>query len=78
MVNRSRDQSTESPRRRIWALIVPPDCSFHRHTRSRKASRERSVRLMPCALSCRSTSICVAMPAWSVPGCHSTARPSMR
>ena len=29
MVKRSRDQSTESPRRRICAAMVPPDCAFH-------------------------------------------------
>ena len=67
-VKRSRDQSTDSPSRRICALMVPPDCAFHCQTRSRKASRVRSVRRTPCAFSCRSTTICVAMPAWSVPG----------
>jgi hypothetical protein len=30
------------------------------------------------AASWRSTTIWVAMPAWSVPGCHSTSRPRMR
>ena len=30
------------------------------------------------SISWRSTTICVAMPAWSVPGCHSTSRPRMR
>ena len=31
------------------------------------------------SINCRSTTICVAMPAWSVPGCHSTsARASAR
>ena len=28
------------------------------------------------SISCRSTTICVAMPAWSVPGCHSTSLPA--
>ena len=31
-------------------VMVPPDCSFHSQTRSRKASRLRSVRLMPCGV----------------------------
>ena len=30
------------------------------------------------SISWRSTTICVAMPAWSVPGCQSTSRPCMR
>ena len=39
-----------------------------------KARRSGSCRSM----SMRSTTICVAMPAWSTPGCHSTSRPFMR
>ena len=30
------------------------------------------------AASWRSTTICVAMPAWSVPGCHKVSRPRIR
>ena len=37
-----------------------------------------SRRSLPSAASRRSTTICVAMPAWSVPGCHSASRPCMR
>ena len=33
---------------------------------------------MPSLASWRSTIICVAMPAWSVPGSHSVAKPRMR
>ena len=33
MVKRSRDQSQEAPRRRIWRVMVEPDSSFHSHTR---------------------------------------------
>jgi hypothetical protein len=33
---------------------------------------------MPFARRSRSTSICVAMPAWSVPGSHSVGRPRIR
>ena len=47
MVNRSRDQSTLSPRRRIWPRILPPDSAFHCQTRSTNASRPRSCRLRP-------------------------------
>ena len=78
MVKRSRDQSQEAPSRRNWRVMVPPDSAFHCHTRSRNASRPRSWRDCPCAASWRSTTICVAMPAWSVPTCHSVSRPLMR
>ena len=45
----------------------------------RQTSRGRALtRLTPCALSWRSTTIWVAIPAWSVPGCQSVFRPSMR
>ncbi len=68
----SRDQSHESPSRRIWRVMVEPDCSFHAHTRLTNSSRPSSRRDVPSASSWRSTTIWVAMPAWSVPGCHST------
>ena len=71
MVNRSRLQSTLSPRRRIWPRIFPPDSAFHCHTRSTKASRPRSWRLRPSLASSRSTTFWVAMPAWSMPGSQS-------
>ena len=71
MVNASRDQSTESPRRRICSMISPPYCSFHSHTRATNASRPRSWRVLPSFLRSASTTFWVAMPAWSVPGSHS-------
>ncbi len=79
IVKRSRDQSQEAPRRFSWLMIVPPDSSFQAQTSLRNASRpivRRSVRFSLASL--RSTIICVAMPAWSVPGCQSTSRPRMR
>ncbi len=79
MVKRSRDQSQEAPSRLSWLMIVPPDSAFHAHTFSRNFSRPRSRREGSWrSISCRSTTICVAMPAWSVPGCQSTSRPRMR
>lgn len=63
MVKRSRDQSTEEPRRRICRVMLPPDCSFHSQIFSRNFSRPRSWRLTPWAPSWRSTTIWVAMPA---------------
>ena len=42
------------------------------------AFRPRSDRSLPSAASWRSTTFWVAMPAWSVPGTHSTSCPSMR
>lgn len=78
MVNRSRDHATPSPRRRIWPLIWPPDSPFHCQTRSTKASRPRSWRDLPSLPSSRSTTFWVAIPAWSMPGCHSVSKPCMR
>ncbi len=78
MVNRSRDQSTESPSRRICPRIAPPDSAFHRQTRSTNASRPRSCRDLPSPASWRSTTFWVAMPAWSMPGSQRTSYPCMR
>ncbi len=78
MVKRSRAQSSEAPSRRSCAVMAPPDSAFQSQTRSRNASRPIAWRVVPAAASWRSTTICVAMPAWSVPGCHSASRPCMR
>ena len=59
-------------------MIVEPVFARHSHTWSTNASRPSSSRVRPFAASCRSTTVCVAMPAWSVPACHSTLRPCMR
>ena len=59
--------------------MVPPDSAFHSQTFSTKASRPMSRRpMLPWAASWRSTTIWVAMPAWSVPGSHNTALPFIR
>ena len=42
---------------------------------STKASLPRSALATPSAARLFSTTICVAMPAWSVPGIHSTSLP---
>ncbi len=79
MVKRSRDQSQDAPSRFSWLMMVPPLSAFHSHTRSRNFSRPMARRPGCCrSISCRSTTICVAMPAWSVPGCQSTSRPRIR
>ncbi|GJE41843.1 hypothetical protein AEGHOMDF_1012 [Methylobacterium soli] len=79
MVKRSRDQSQEAPRRLSWLTMAPPDSAFQAQTRSTKASRPRLRRSgAPVSARRRSTTIWVAMPAWSMPGCHSTSRPRMR
>ena len=58
-------------------MIAPPYCFFQHHTRCVNASRPSSLRLVPPSpASCRSTIICVAMPAWSVPGTHSAVSPA--
>jgi phosphoribosylpyrophosphate synthetase len=59
-------------------MIVPPYCSRQRQTRSVKASRPISSRLVPSLLSRRSTCVWVAMPAWSVPRIHFVRRPFIR
>ena len=58
--------------------MPPPDSAFQAQTRSVKASRPMAWRVVPAAASWRSTTIWVAMPAWSVPGCQSASRPCMR
>ena len=79
IVKALRDQSQEAPRRFNWLMIVSPDCSFHSQTLARKASRPIS-RREGCWVfaSSRSTTICVAMPAWSWPGCQSVSKPRIR
>ena len=42
MVKRSRDQSSDEPRRRSWRVMVPPDSSFHSQTFCTNFSRPRS------------------------------------
>ena len=78
IVKYSCDQSTLAPMRRIWFVIVAPDCAFQSQTFATKFLRPRSWRLTFCASNWRSTTICVAMPAWSVPGTHSVLSPRMR
>ncbi|CFN71245.1 Uncharacterised protein [Bordetella pertussis] len=78
IVKYSRGQSAEAPRRRTWPVIVLPDCSFHSQTFSTNFSRPRSWRETFWASSWRSTTIWVAMPAWSVPGTNTVSSPSMR
>ena len=58
--------------RRICCVIVEPDCSFHSHTCATNVlAPEVVARRALRPASWRSTTICVAMPAWSVPGSHS-------
>ena len=78
IVKRSFSQSIEQPRRRNWPVISPPLSAFHSQTLATNSSRVKSVRFCPWALSCRSTTICVAMPAWSVPTTHKASLPCKR
>jgi hypothetical protein len=80
MVKTVRDQSPDEPRRRIWRSIVSPDSFFHSQTFSMKRSRPSESRVSPAPSSARLrvTTISVAMPAWSVPTCHSVSNPRMR
>ena len=78
MVKRSFAQSHEAPSRRSWRVIWPPDCAFHSQTCSTKASRPMSVRLTPWLSRLRSTTIWVAIPAWSIPTTQSASLPCSR
>jgi hypothetical protein len=78
IVKYSSDQSVEAPIRRICRVIVEPDSCFQSQTRSTNFARPRSWRETPCASSWRSTTIWVAMPAWSVPGSQSVFAPFIR
>jgi hypothetical protein len=60
------------------STIVEPYWSRQRHTRSMNFSRPSCSRLVPSASSARSTSVWVAMPAWSVPKIHLVRLPRMR
>ena len=78
MVKRSRAQSHEAPRRLQLAddgaagFGLPlPDA-----LQEFLAARARAGRCSCRSTSWRSTTICVAMPAWSVPGCQSASLPA--
>ena len=56
--------------------MSPRRAPAHSRQSSTKASRPMSCRVFPVrSLRSRSTTICVAIPAWSTPGTQSTARP---
>ena len=78
IVNFDRDQSALAPRMRCCRRMRSPVSRRHCHTRATNASRPMSRRLVPSRASMRSTTSCVAMPAWSVPGCQSVLKPRMR
>jgi hypothetical protein len=61
-----------------WPMMCRGSPPSRPSTRSRKASRPMVRRSLPSDASLRSTIICVAMPAWSVPGCHRVGRPRIR
>ena len=79
MVKRSRSQSSEAPSARCCSAMRSPDWLFHAQTRFKNSSRPRSCRDF-FSLFCRSrsTNICVAMPAWSMPGSQQALKPLMR
>ena len=71
MVKTARSQSSEQPSRFSCAKILSPVRCRQSQTRATKASRPMSCRLfLSVARSSRSTTIWVAMPAWSEPGSH--------
>ena len=59
--------------------MVPPDSAFHSQTRFDEVLAPEIVRASGLPRpSWRSTTIWVAMPAWSVPTCHNVSSPRMR
>src|SRR6185436_11265283 len=59
--------------------MMLPCLFFHSHTRSRNFSRPNSRRpIFSSFLIFFSTTTCVEIPAWSVPGSHNTSFPSIR
>jgi len=77
-VNRVRVQSQEAPIILSCSRIVGPVSRTNAQTRATNASRPRSKRVFPSFAMRRSTTFCVAMPAWSVPGSHNASRPRIR
>lgn len=78
MVKALRSQSTEMPSFFCCCQIRPPYSSTHLNTSSTNASLPKSWRDLPSLPNFFSTTVCVAIPAWSVPGTHSALRPFMR
>src|SRR5690606_30265596 len=79
MVKAFRDQSQDAPRRFNCSMIVSPDSCFQAQIFCRNASRPMSRRPGSWRSAMRrSTTIWVAMPAWSWPGCHSVSKPRIR
>ena len=74
IVNCSRAQSAEIPRRLCWAKMRWRLRLTKSQVRSRNASRPMSWRLRPSSASWRSISVCTAMAAWSTPGSQSVGR----
>jgi hypothetical protein len=59
--------------------IVEPFSATNASARRTNSSRPRSNRVLPSSRAIsRSTTFCVAMPAWSVPGSHNVSRPRIR
>ena len=74
MVKRSRDQSADAPRRRIWLVMVEPDSSLPLPDALDERVAAEVVRASCLRRRAGSRTIfCVAMPAWSVPTCHSVS-----
>jgi hypothetical protein len=78
MVNWVRSQSQDAPSLWSCSRIFPPFSRRHSHTRLTKASRPSSCRVFFCLRSSRSTTVWVAIPAWSRPGIQSADLPSRR
>ena len=77
-VNAVRVQSHDAPMRLVCSYILLPYLSTHCQTLSLKPSRPKSCLLTPSPASIRSTTTCVAIPAWSEPGRYKDGSPFIR
>ena len=73
-----RDQSADAPIALSWARIAPPVSATKSSVRFTNICRPRSKRVDPSSAISRSTTFCVAIPAWSVPGTHRASVPRIR
>ena len=74
IVNAFLDQSHEHPSFLSWFMIISPYSFFQSQTFLIKASLPIDCLSIFSLSSFLSTNACVAIPAWSVPGCHKVSK----
>ena len=71
-------RSTDAPIRLVWSSIVDLEWFTRFHTFPRNLSLPISLLLIHFSASWRSTTTCVEIPAWSVPGTRRVSYPCIR